>query len=109
MRMPSWAPRPVPTSSAVGVASPRAQGQAMIRTATAAVKAAVAEWPVMSQNRGGQRQTDDDGDEHGRDPVGESLDVGLAVLGVLDEAGHLGELGVGTDAGGLARPGVRRR
>ena len=36
---PSWAPRPVPTSSAVGVASPSAQGQAMISTATAAVNA----------------------------------------------------------------------
>ena len=48
MRMPSCAPRPVPTSRAVGVASPSAQGQAMIRTATAAVKAAVAEWPVTS-------------------------------------------------------------
>jgi hypothetical protein len=40
IRMPSWAPRPVPTMSAVGVASPSAQGQAMIRTATAAVNAA---------------------------------------------------------------------
>ncbi len=40
MRMPSWAPRPVPVSSPTGVASPRAQGQAMTSTATAAVKAA---------------------------------------------------------------------
>ena len=40
MRMPSWAPRPVPTMSAVGVARPSAHGQAMIRTATAAVNAA---------------------------------------------------------------------
>ena len=40
IRMPSCAPRPVPTSSAVGVASPRAHGHAMIRTATAAVNAA---------------------------------------------------------------------
>ena len=39
MSTPSWAPRPVPTSSAVGVASPSAQGHAMISTATAAVKA----------------------------------------------------------------------
>ena len=50
MRMPSWAPRPVPTSSAVGVASPSAQGQAMIRTATAAVNAASAPAPAASQN-----------------------------------------------------------
>ncbi len=40
IRMPSWAPRPVPVSRPTGVASPRAQGQAMTRTATAAVKAA---------------------------------------------------------------------
>ena len=49
MRMPSCAPRPVPTMSAVGVASPSAQGQAMMSTATAAVKAAVAPAPVPSQ------------------------------------------------------------
>ena len=50
IRMPSCAPRPVPTMSAVGVASPRAQGQAMMRTATAAVMAALAPMPVPSQN-----------------------------------------------------------
>ncbi len=50
MRMPSWAPRPVPTSSAVGVASPRAHGQAMISTATAAVNSAPVGAPVPSQN-----------------------------------------------------------
>ncbi len=47
--MPSWAPRPVPTISAVGVASPIAHGQAMISTATAAVKAVAAEAPASSQ------------------------------------------------------------
>jgi hypothetical protein len=35
IRMPICAPRPVPTSSAVGVARPSAQGQAMMSTATA--------------------------------------------------------------------------
>ena len=45
MRMPSWAPRPVPTSRAVGVASPRAHGQAMMSTATAAANAAEAPPP----------------------------------------------------------------
>ena len=50
IRMPSRAPRPVPTSSAVGVASPSAHGQAMIRTATAAVKAAAVSAPVPTQN-----------------------------------------------------------
>ncbi len=48
MRMPSWAPRPVPTSSAVGVARPSAQGHAMISTATAAVNAACTPPPVAS-------------------------------------------------------------
>ena len=47
---PSWAPRPVPTIRAVGVASPSAQGQAMISTATAAVNAKLALSPVPSQN-----------------------------------------------------------
>ncbi len=42
MRIPSCAPRPVPTMSAVGVASPSAHGHAMISTATAAENAAVA-------------------------------------------------------------------
>ena len=46
---PSWAPRPVPTSSAVGVASPSAHGQAMISTATAAVNANSADSPAPSQ------------------------------------------------------------
>ena len=45
MRIPSCAPRPVPTMSAVGVARPSAHGHAMIRTATAAANAAVAPPP----------------------------------------------------------------
>ena len=42
IRIPSCAPRPVPTSRAVGVASPSAHGHATIRTATAAANAVVA-------------------------------------------------------------------
>ena len=42
MRIPSCAPRPVPTSNAVGVARPRAHGHAMISTATAAENASAA-------------------------------------------------------------------
>ena len=49
MRMPSCAPRPVPTMRAVGVASPSAQGQAMISTATAAVNAAGRPAPTAIQ------------------------------------------------------------
>ena len=40
IRMPCSAPRPVPTMMAIGVAKPKAQGQAMIRTATALTMAA---------------------------------------------------------------------
>ncbi len=47
--MPSWAPRPVPTSSAVGVASPSAHGQATMSTATAALNATSPPAPVASQ------------------------------------------------------------
>ena len=50
IRMPSCAPRPVPTINAVGVARPSAQGQAMISTATAAVNAAATGPPVPIQN-----------------------------------------------------------
>ena len=48
MSRPSCAPRPVPTSSAVGVARPSAQGHAMISTDTAAVNAAAAPAPATS-------------------------------------------------------------
>ena len=40
MSTPSSAPRPVATITAVGTASPMAQGQAMINTATPAVETA---------------------------------------------------------------------
>ena len=39
MRIPSAAPRPVPTMIAMGVASPSAHGHAMMRTATALIRA----------------------------------------------------------------------
>ena len=98
---PSCAPRPVPTSSAVGVARPSAQGHAMISTATAAVNAAFAPAPAPSQKRQRRdRERDHDRHEHARHPVGQPLDRGLAALRVLDEAGHPGELGVGADPRG---------
>ena len=49
IRMPSCAPRPVPTMIAVGVARPSAQGQAMMSTATAAVNASSTESPRTNQ------------------------------------------------------------
>ncbi len=51
-----------------------------------------------AERRGGDDE--DDGHEHSRDPVGQPLGGGLAVLGVLDEPRHLRELGVGPDARG---------
>lgn len=39
IRMPFWAPTPVPTMTAVGVAKPREQGQAMHNTVMEAWKA----------------------------------------------------------------------
>ena len=101
IRMPSWAPRPVPTIRAVGVASPSAHGQAMISTATAAVNAAGSPAPVPIQNaEGGDGERDDDRHEDAGDPVGQPLHLGLAVLRLLDQPRHLGELGVRADAGG---------
>jgi len=46
-----------------------------------------------------QGQRDDDRHEDRRHSVREPLHLRLAVLGVLDELGHLRQLGVGTDAG----------
>ena len=48
----------------------------------------------------GRCQRDDDRHEDAGDPVGEPLDLRLAVLRVLDETRHLRQLGVGPDAGG---------
>ena len=103
MRMPSCAPRPVPTMRAVGVARPRAQGQAMISTATAAVNATVG--GVGGGGRepepeGGGGQGDARPGRRRRHPIGQPLHRGLAGLGVLDQAGDLGQRGVGADAGG---------
>ncbi len=50
---------------------------------------------------GAEREDQDDGYEDSGDPVGEALHLGLAVLGVLHQPGHAGELGVGPDPGGL--------
>ena len=48
----------------------------------------------------GHGDGDDDGDEHGGDAVGEALHGGLAGLCFGDEAGDLGQRGVGADPGG---------
>ena len=104
MRMPSWAPRPVPTISAVGVARPRAHGQAMISTATAAVNAgrgasvaaAASQKPSVPAARAMTTGTKTAETRSARRWTG-----ALPDLGVLDQAGDLGQRGVGADPGGL--------
>ena len=95
---PSCAPRPVPTSSAVGVASPSAHGQAMISTATAARER---EREVLAradpEAERGERDAEHDRHEDARDPVGEPLDRRLAGLRLGDQARDLGQRGVGAD------------
>ena len=51
MRMPSSAPRPTPTVTAVGVASPRAQGQAITRTEMREVRAKSRVFPRTKYHR----------------------------------------------------------
>ena len=98
IRIPSCAPRPVPTSSAIGVASPSAHGHAMISTETAAVKAADAPPPASSQpSERRERDPDHDRDEDGRDAVGEPLHRRLAGLRLLDEPRDLRERRLGAD------------
>ncbi|MNT71373.1 hypothetical protein D3C72_2098520 [compost metagenome] len=38
IKTPDWAPLPTPTITDIGVASPKAQGHAIINTATALIK-----------------------------------------------------------------------
>ena len=99
--MPSSAARPVPTMTAVGVASPSAQGQAMMRTAMVVVIAIVRfslPGPKKPQAERGHGCGDDDGRHEDRgDLVGEALHGHLGALGVLDEADDLGQGGVVTD------------
>ena len=101
IRMPSWAPRPVPTSSAVGRGQPEGAGagddQHRDGGGERGGDAVAGQQPA---GQGGQGEGDHDGHEDRRDPVGEALDLGLAVLGVLDQPGHLRQLGVGADPGG---------
>ena len=71
-RMPFSAPLPVPAMMAVGVASPRAQGQAMTSTATSRIMAGT-NAPVTPppDTEGHQAMRDHGRHEHGRHPVGQ--------------------------------------
>ena len=88
MRMPSWAPRPVPTSSAVGVARPERARAGDDQHRDRGGEGRGRRCPVEQPRREGQqREADDDGDEDRRDAVGEALHLGLAGLGVARRAG----------------------
>ena len=98
---PQLAPRPVPTSSAVGVARPSAQGHAMISTATAAPNGGRGAGAGDEPGREGRgREHDDDRHEDRRDAVREPLHGGLAGLGLAHQPGDLRQRGVGAHAGG---------
>ena len=101
IRMPSCAPRPVPTSSAVGVASPeRARARDDEHGDGGGERHGGRE--AQQQPRRERRQRDHQHDRHedARDPVGEALHLGLAGLRLLDQARHLRELGVVADTRG---------
>ena len=114
MRMPSCAPRPVPTSSAVGVARPSAQGQAMISTATAAVNAVVGRRSPRRRARTRAWRAARAITIGTKTPEIRSASRctgALPVWASVDEPGDLGEGGVGADAGGAhdeAAAGVDR-
>ena len=101
MRMPSWAPRPVPTSRAVGVARPESAGAGDDQHGHGGRErvGGVAGHGEPDAERG-EGEPDDHGHEHRRDAVGQPLHGSLARLGVLHEPGHLGQRRVGPDAGG---------
>ena len=107
IRMPSWAPRPVPVSSPTGVARPRAQGQAMTSTATAAVKAArssasLTSGPAASSQapKVSAAMARTTGTKTALMRSASRAIGRLAGLRLGDQPAHLGQGGVGADPGG---------
>ena len=102
--MPAWAPRPVPTMMAVGVASPSAHGQAMMSTATDVYRACDSRVSAGARSNQATNVTTarhrTTGHEDAADPVGQPLDRGLRPLGLLDQPDDLLEDGVRPDLGG---------
>ena len=111
MSTPALAPRPLATMTAVGTARPMAHGQAMIRTATAAVNAEATDGSAgttIHRREGGNRDRDDDRDEEGRDAIGEPLNRRLRSLRLLHQRDDAGQHARRAEAGRLdferARP-----
>ena len=95
------APRPVPTMIDIGVASPSAHGQAMIRTATALTSAWASRGsgPMIAQVMNVTTATSIDGrDEVGRDLVGQALDRRAGPPRLADHPDDLGQHRLGADA-----------
>ena len=85
---PALAPRPIATMIDIGVASPSAQGQAMISTATAFTSACASRGsgPKPAQTRKVSGRDHHHGrHEPGRHPVGQALDRRAAALGLGDQ------------------------
>ena len=106
--MPSSAPLPVPTITAVGVASPMAHGQAITSTATMLIRARVnCETSALAGARKYQARkvtaaiANHRRDEDRRNLVGQLLDGGLAALGFLHQADDLRQGGLAPDLGGF--------
>jgi hypothetical protein len=78
---------------AVGVASPKAQGQATTRTATVAPSAFEGSRQSQKASRG-RREGEHDRDEPRRPQVGQPLGGGLRPLRLADHPDDLGEDGV---------------
>ena len=89
IRMPSSAPRPVPTMTAVGTASPMAQGQAMMSTVTAATRALSRRGSGPTKYQTVAATTAIKHDRRHEDTghaVGQPLDGRAGFLGLADEA-----------------------
>ena len=109
-RTPAWAPRPVPTMIDIGVASPRAQGQAMISTATAltSAKPIAGAGPKIDHAANVGDGHDHDGrHEPGRDRVHELLDRGARALCFRDHGDDLRQQGIAADAFGAHHEAAR--
>ena len=102
-RMPFFAPTPLPTMMATGVARPSAHGQLMTSTEMPRASAKGEFTPDQQpHDRRHDGDRDDRRDEHARDLVGRLGDRRLRRRRVGDHADDLAERGVLADAGGFA-------
>ena len=104
MRMPSSAARPVPTMTAVGVASPSAHGQAMMSTAMVVVIAMVSQ-PVSGPSSAqatkvAAARPSTSGTNQAETRSARRCMRHLRALRVLDQADDLRQRGVRADGGG---------